>query len=173
MTRNIRRSTMALFLVVLMLFSAVGASAATKNEITFEKASAIALKEVKGTVTKVELDHKGRTLIYEVEVLDSANREHDIDIDAETGEVLTHQKDRNTKSSTYGKRIRSAKITAAEAVATAKKESDGVTLASYELDVENGKVYWEVKLYDGNMEYEIIINASTGKVLYVDVDYDD
>lgn len=173
MTNINRKGALALLLTVLVLCNAIGAGGATKDLLTFEEASTIVLKEVEGTVTKVEMDYKGRTLVYEVEILDNTNREHDFEIDAETGEVLTQHTDRRVKSTTYGKRIRGAKITAEEAIAIAQKESGDATLVSYELDVENGKVYWEVQLYEGRTEYEVIINASTGKVLYVDVDYDD
>lgn len=174
---NFLKKAMALTMAVVLMVSGVAATttaeAATKT-ISFEKAVSIAKKEVKGLVTQVELDHSGRKLIYEIEILDSSNKEHDLDIDAETGDVLTHYKSNRAESSSKAKKLRSATVSVEKAIAAVKKDTGADTLTSYNLDIENGKVCWEINMLDkDNVEYEALVDAKTGKILYVESEYDD
>ena len=177
-----KKSALAAAFAVALTFSSVlpfaTASAKTtlskSSDISFEKAEALAKKEVKGTIIKVEMDHEGRLLVYEVELLDSANREHDIDIDASSGKILRHRKSSRTQSKSKSDKLRGAKISSQKAITLAKKETGASTLLSYELDVEYKGVYWEIKLLDKNyVEYEVLIDAQTGRVVMVEADYDD
>lgn len=62
--------------------------------ITYEKAKEIALAKVGGgTVTEIELDYEKGQFVYEIEV--KHNRvEHELVIDAETGEIVKYKTDR-------------------------------------------------------------------------------
>ncbi|WP_165967158.1 PepSY domain-containing protein [Jeotgalibacillus sp. S-D1] len=62
--------------------------------ITEEKAIEIATKEVPGTVNKVERDHDDNRVEYDIEV-QTDKGETDIEIDAETGEILSIDHDRD------------------------------------------------------------------------------
>lgn len=174
--KKIQKTATATAMALLIAATSVTglAASSTSKNITFAEAAKIATEEVAGTVTKVEQDYKNRNLVYEVEVLDSSDKEHDLDIEASTGKVLTHKTDRRAISSTNAKALRGATVTAEKAIAAAKKETGASTLIKYELDVERGNVYWEVQLMDtDNVEYEVLLNAKTGKILTVDTDYDD
>lgn len=59
--------------------------------ITEEKAKAIALNEVKGTVKCIDYDHEDN--IYEVEIKVSHKEKYEIEIDAQTGKVVSVEKD--------------------------------------------------------------------------------
>ncbi|WP_411735554.1 PepSY domain-containing protein [Paenibacillus sp. M2] len=64
-------------------------SASKQVKLTASQASNIALKQVTGgKVTKVELDHDDGRYVYEIE-LRTAQGEADVDIDANTGKVLS------------------------------------------------------------------------------------
>ncbi|GAB4074785.1 hypothetical protein GCM10028778_22880 [Barrientosiimonas marina] len=61
--------------------------------ITAEKSQSIALKEVKGDVIDNELDKEDGTVVYSLEIRDDQGTEHDVDVDAKTGDVLKMEKD--------------------------------------------------------------------------------
>jgi len=69
------------------------ASASNEVKLTVAQASNIALKQVTGgKVTKVELDRDNGRYVYEIE-LKTAQGEADVDIDANTGKVLSFDQD--------------------------------------------------------------------------------
>ncbi|SHN68895.1 Uncharacterized membrane protein YkoI [Paenibacillus sp. ov031] len=68
-------------------------SASKQVKLTEAQASNIALKQVTGgKVTEIELDHDNGRYVYEVE-LRTANGEADVDVDANTGKVLSFDQD--------------------------------------------------------------------------------
>ena len=68
-------------------------SASKQVKLTQAQASNIALKQVTGgKVTKIELDHDNGRYVYEVE-LRTADGEADVDVDANTGKVLSFDQD--------------------------------------------------------------------------------
>lgn len=62
-------------------------------KITSEESESIALKEVKGDVIDNELDEENGTVVYSLEITDDQGVEHEVEIDAKTGEVLKKEKD--------------------------------------------------------------------------------
>lgn len=66
----------------------------TQKLLTKDQAIAIALKQVKGTVTDVELDDDDGRKQYEIEIKDGIY-EYDFEIDAVSGEVLKFDQDRD------------------------------------------------------------------------------
>lgn len=67
----------------------VGAKSTDKTAALSEaQAIEIALAEVKGEVQETELEREHGNLVYEIEILTSEGREMEVEIDAETGEVL-------------------------------------------------------------------------------------
>lgn len=66
----------------------------TQKLLTQDQAIAIALKQVKGTVTDIELDDDDGRKQYEIEIKDG-KYEYDFEIDALTGKVLKFEKERD------------------------------------------------------------------------------
>ncbi|WP_162595858.1 PepSY domain-containing protein [Bacillus sp. CGMCC 1.16541] len=64
----------------------------TQRQITEAQAKEIALKQVPGTVVKVELDTENGVQVYEVDVK-SQNQVFEVTIDASTGKVLKVEKE--------------------------------------------------------------------------------
>lgn len=62
--------------------------------ISVEQAKQIALRKVgSGRVTEIELERKGATYYYEVEVKDNRGREYEVKINATTGAILSFKRD--------------------------------------------------------------------------------
>lgn len=160
--------------VCLVATTATGfaATSTAKTAITREKAIAIAEEKAKGTLLKTEADYDRNSLTYEIEILDSNQVKHEIEINAYTGKVKKYSQERYSK--TKAAKYTGAKLTHDQAIAIAKKETGASKLISSELDNENGTLVYEVKLYDDDsIEYEVLIDANKGTVLFTDTDYDD
>lgn len=63
-------------------------SAAEATGLSEEQAIEIALLEVAGEVQEVELDDEDGMMVYEVEILGADGSEYEVEIAADTGEVL-------------------------------------------------------------------------------------
>ncbi|WP_424966548.1 PepSY domain-containing protein [Dinoroseobacter sp. S375] len=63
-------------------------SVAEQVSLTEEQAVAIALAEVPGTFEEAELERDDGQLIYEIEILGADGIEMEVEISAETGEIL-------------------------------------------------------------------------------------
>lgn len=71
------------------LMGAVSAqTAATATGLTEEQAIEIALLEVPGDVTEVELENEDGTMIYEIEIMKADGQEFEVEIAADTGAVI-------------------------------------------------------------------------------------
>ncbi|WP_150526533.1 PepSY domain-containing protein [Roseibium sediminis] len=64
----------------------------SKASISIQQASDIALGEVSGTVTEIELENERGVLVYDVEVA-SATGEVELQIDAASGQILAKKLD--------------------------------------------------------------------------------
>ncbi|MEZ7172674.1 PepSY domain-containing protein [Sporosarcina sp. OR05] len=166
--------------------------------LTKEEALTIAKKKANGTVEKIELDSDDNRKVYEIEIKDD-EFEYEIDLDAATGEVLNFEKDRyrTAKNDTVPKVeatkqnvtnhslqvvqttpvkqevkaeqsqpvAKRTKLTKEQVLAIAKQKATGV-VTEFELD---GNVY-EVEMEDGDIEYELKIDAYTGAILSFEKD---
>ena len=56
--------------------------------VTLAEAASVAESQVPGRAVKVELLYSGRHVVYEIEVIDSANQSHKVSVDAETGKLV-------------------------------------------------------------------------------------
>jgi uncharacterized membrane protein YkoI len=57
--------------------------------ISLENAKKAALDKIKGSVTKAELDHEDKQLVYEVEIMTADHREVEVIVDAVNGKVIS------------------------------------------------------------------------------------
>ncbi|SHL63547.1 Peptidase propeptide and YPEB domain-containing protein [Roseovarius litoreus] len=78
-------------------------SAADATGLTKEQIIEIALAEVPGEVTEVELERYLGQQIYEIEILGEDGVEMEIEIAAETGEVLKVEAEDDDDQEDYGK----------------------------------------------------------------------
>ncbi len=145
-------------------------NAQEKKVLTMQEIEKKALAVVDGSVTDIELDENRYRSIYEVEVY-TETEEYDLKFDAYTGKLLNQKKElrdddeddlieNNTSTTT--------KITKAQAMEKALTKAKG-TVTKVKLD---DGVY-EIEIIDGQFEYEIDINASTGEIVKFEQDIED
>ncbi|MCJ8007390.1 PepSY domain-containing protein [Lederbergia wuyishanensis] len=156
-------------------FASTSANTAT---ITKEQSKEIALKEISGAVTDVELEKEHGTLAYDIEIKDANGIEHDVVVDANSGKVLKTETD-NEKDDDDSEvsdevektqLLKEAKISIEESTAIAQAKVKG-KVTDAELDDENGVVIYEVEITDlQGQQHEVKIDAKSGKILKVEKD---
>jgi len=137
-----------------------------KASLSQEEAEKTAKEEISGlTINKVEKDEDAGRLIYEVDGTTKDGLETDVDIDANTGEVIETDRDDDSDDNQNAAEV---KITKEEAEQAAKKEGKGKI---EEIELDDG--HYEVEMSDGKDEYEIKIDGQTGEVIESKKDQDD
>lgn len=68
-------------------------SVAEATGLTADQAIAIALTEVPGELTEVEREYENGRQVFEIEIIDADGAEIEVEIDAETGDILTVEVD--------------------------------------------------------------------------------
>ena len=131
------------------------------TSITEKKAKEIALKKTNGgKVTKYELDREDGVLVHEITVV-NGNTKYTMDINANDG-TITDYKEKSIKKDTT--QSQSASVTEKEAKETALKKAGGGEVIKCKLDREDGKLIYEIKVINGNMEYSMDIDANNKKI---------
>lgn len=162
----------------------------TGNYIGEEKAKSIALAHAgvtaaQVTYSKVHLDYDDGRVDYDIDFYVD-NTEYEYEIDAVDGTILEfdremeHHKSRNNTERTpqpetsggTGEYIGEAAAKSA-ALAQAGLTETQVRKLKVKLDREDGKMVYEVEFKSGQTEYEYELDATSGKILQADVDYDD
>lgn len=166
----------------------IGEEAARNAALTHAGLNASAI-----TFDKVKLDWDDGMVEYEVE-FHTDTAEYEYDIDAVTGAILKYDVDQKhsgaghsqdsaqTNDSTApaggqetavpGSYIGEAKAKAIALEHAGLAEAE-VTFKKIKLDMDDGKVEYEVEFYKGNMEYDYDIDAVTGAILSMDQDIED
>ncbi|ARI76340.1 PepSY domain-containing protein [Halobacillus mangrovi] len=161
----------------IVLGGAFGVNAMTNNgddwngqdaKLSQEDAEQSAKEEIQGlTIDKVEKDKAGDRLIYEVEGTTEDGKEADIEIDANSGEIVKSERDDDDDSEDNESHA-DLKVSKEKAEEMAKKEGKGEVV---EVELEDG--HYEVEMKDGKTEYEVKINGQTGEVMASKQDQDD
>ncbi|TDQ37427.1 PepSY domain-containing protein [Aureibacillus halotolerans] len=137
---------------------------ATDAKVSVEQAKAIALKEVDGTVTEIELNKTNGELVYEVEVSVNNNDDEDVYVHAQSGAVVIDGAPGVTKGSLA--------ITAAQAKEAAVNEAGG-NVTDVDVEVENDHVYYEVEVQTNNGERTVYVDGTNGSIIANHADDDD
>lgn len=138
----------------------VNTKAATAAAVSI--AQAISIAEAKTGGVAVSLDVRGQGAIYEIETI-TKTHEHQVQIDARTGELLSSTKEYDVNV------MPSVKLSLADA---AKIAQGSGTLHDISLERELGRTYYEAKVMVEH-PYEIHIDANSGQILQSRIDYDD
>lgn len=161
-------------------------TASDKAYIGEQKARELALAaagvaEADTTWLNVELDADDGRMVYEVE-FGTASAEYEIDLDARTGEIVKNESEyyhtpvnpvtpSGTEGSSNGDIGRDAAL--ATALAHAGLAEADVYSVKIEFDYDDGRGKYDVEFESGRTEYEYEIDAATGDILDVDIDWDD
>lgn len=154
--------------------------------ITREKAQEIALERVPGAasghVSKLRADYDDGRPVFEVEIL-YKDAEYDVEIDAQTGRVIDYSCDYDYDCD-YGCHFdhthhwdgwNSGAISREEAQRIALAKVPGAVsghISKLKLDEDDGRLVFEVTILYKDAEYEMKIDALTGRVIDYDCDYD-
>lgn len=140
--------------------------------LTLSEVEEIALAKVPGaTVTDIDFDGKDGSYVYQVELyLDGV--EHELVIDAESGEELSYRTEENDWGE-YGQWNLTENIDAtsligadrAREIALQKAGTEDASVTEFELDVDDGQVSYDGEVRDSQYEYDFKINAYTGEVI--------
>lgn len=164
-----------------------------KQVISEEKAKKIALGVVNGTIIKVELedenDDDDDSQEYEIKI-QANGKKYEIKIDAITGKVtevesndydddddkkiVNLNKENVNANKDHENKKSSGKIISREEAKNIALGLVNGTIVEFELDEDDGRQEYEIEIIANGIEYEIEIDASTGKVLeFESDDYDD
>lgn len=133
--------------------------------LSMEDAKAKALSHAglsEATFTKEKLDRDDGRQEYEFEFY-AGNQKYEYDIDAKTGAVLSQEK-KNIAPQASGSDV----ITRDKAQEIALAEVPGATASNVKklkLDRDDGRQIYEVEIIYAEMEYDLEIDASSGKIL--------
>ncbi|WP_082233452.1 PepSY domain-containing protein [Halobacillus massiliensis] len=160
---------------ILALGGAYGASASMGNDsqpskhssVSEEEAENIATEEVAGEVIKFEKDEDGGGLVYEFDIKSVDGYKVEVEVDAETGEIMKTDRDDDDSQDLKESNAKPA-IEREEAVSIAKKQAKGELK---EVELDDG--HYEMEFEDGNIEYEVKVNGQTGEVMEFEQDQDD
>lgn len=121
-------------------------------------------------ITKLELDKKLNGYFYQIEGVDD-QKEYEATINAKTGEMqktgsetLDNDEQNGVKKNEDGIDT-SGLISIERAGEIAVQEAGFGNAEEWDLDRDLGIIYWEVKVREGQREFQVKINAETGKVL--------
>lgn len=146
-------------------------------EITPVKAGEIAFEHAKvsrgeAADYRSKLENEDGLWVYEIEFR-VGNTEYEYEIDAETGRIISAEKETKNEAAGGGE----VKLTGSQAVAKALEhaglKASQVKELECELDYEDGKPVYEIEFKYGDTEYEYEISAYDGSVVSSKTEKDD
>ena len=177
-----QKKYLAMGMVAGFTISIAGLSFALKDDTTVEiitskEAEAIMLEQVKGgKLVSIEYDNQLNTYKYDGSLI-LGNYEYEIDVDAKTGEVIKNKKElidkddsvvstiepeTATSETTTSQNTKVTYITEAKAKEIMKTKVGNATLVSFVFDKAENE--YEADYRSGNIDYDITVDAITGKV---------
>ena len=155
-------------------------STAGNAKISMSEAYEIALNHAGRTADEVviverELSQDDGRLEYEIEFIyrsGSSYTEYDYEIDANTGAIVSNDRDAEHYRGTQT----TASTSAERAKQIALNQVSGATASNirdFDIDEDDGRLEYEVKIWYNGAEYEFTIDASTGNIIERDTDRGD
>lgn len=151
-------------------------SADLDAKLSREEVKEIIQIEYPGAITEFDLEKENGRIVYDMKIK-GENAKYELEVDADTGEVLEVSEE-NYKHKTNKKEIVKSEhtpeniLSVKEAEEIAQKEFTG-TITEIELDEDDGRYVYEVELREGAQEAEIELDAVTGDILELDIDFED
>ena len=134
-----------------------------RAKINAAQAVVIATDRIGGYAVELDFDEDDGRGYYEVEV-HNGNQKHEVKINAYTCKIIKTESD--------GERLSGGRpeVSLQQAIITAERETQGKAIKA---DLENRgdrDSYYEVDTIRRNIDYEVKIDARSGKVLHIDRD---
>ncbi|MGE7603275.1 PepSY domain-containing protein [Peribacillus sp. NPDC097675] len=156
---------------VLLFGGVAGTAVYAINQGTLSEKEAIKLisGELGGEVVQVEKEWDEYPVTYDMTVKTEEGY-HEVEVDAKDGKVLSQERDDDQdEDALIQEALKTAKISMEEAEKIALKQVEG-QITDLEADMENGSLIYEVEIKQGPKEYDVDIDANTGKVLKMEMD---
>ncbi len=129
-----------------------------------------ALKKVKkATVRFIQLKNDDGRMEYKVRLQKGSYR-YTLVYDAKKAKLMEYEQ-KYTGTTVNSSASKDIGMDRAKQIAL--KKVPGATVTEIDRDKEHGSVVYEVKLVKGHYEYEIVIDAKSGKILHTEKEYDD
>lgn len=131
-----------------------------KNIISLQQAKELATQTVGGGIVKeIELEKERSGYAYEAEVV-ANGIEYELKVDARTQEVQIIDQSKKAVQET---KTSEQFISKAEATEIAKEKAPNASIKEIELGKDDNRKVYEVEMKDSKYEYELEIDAKTGK----------
>ncbi|RFU69844.1 hypothetical protein D0469_08510 [Peribacillus saganii] len=172
-------------LLLIVLGAAGTAVYAEKSmlKISETEASEIVSKELDGDVTEMEKDWDYNQVQYEMTVKTDTGY-NEVELDGTTGKIIAVEKDDDDDEladggsiqgdidstdddSTRRETAKKPKVSVEAAVETALKKVNG-TVTDRELETENGILLYDIEISQEQKEFDVKVDAGTGKVIKVE-----
>ncbi|WP_458353942.1 PepSY domain-containing protein [Peribacillus frigoritolerans] len=150
---------------VLLFGGAAGTAvyAVNKGNLSEDEAVKMISEKLGGEVTQFEKDWD-QPMTYEMTVKTKEGYQ-DVNVDAEKGEILSREmEDGDDEDMSTQQAVETAKVSRDQAEKIALKAVDG-QVTDMELDSESGTLVYELEIKKGLKEYDVVVDATTGKVL--------
>ncbi len=120
------------------------------------------------TELEIELDTNDGIFVYEVE-FETADYEYEYDIDAKTGKIIESEREKKDDEDFIGNVIseEEAKRIAFGHAGINQSDAEDIEI---EIDIDGGKVFYNVEFSVGELEYEYKIEAYSGSILEFEID---
>lgn len=152
-------------IVVLALMSAMAQadsmrySEIAQIELDMENAAMAATKSVTGEIIEIELEMEDAKSVWEVDIVNQTNQVVTVEIDGQTGEILSTTTDDDLAMPLVNA------VNLSQAVNIVKAVEQGVIVEA-ELEHDDGLLIWEVETIGAsNEETKFRVDANTGEVL--------
>lgn len=134
-----------------------------RSKLNAAQALVVATDKVGGQAVELEFDEDDGRGYYEVKVYTS-NKEYELKVDANSGRIVESEVDRerNKKSN--------VKVTLRQAILTAERETQAKTKKAELKNRGDRDSYYEIDTIRRDTDYEVKIDANSGRVLKVERD---
>ena len=156
---------------VLLFGGLAGTAVYAVNQGTLSEKEAIKVisGELGGEVVQVEKEWDEYPITYDMTVKTEEGYQ-DVEVDAKEGKVLSQEiDDDQDEDALIQEALKTAKISMEEAEKIALKQVEG-QITDVEADMENGILIYELEINQDQKEYDVEVDANTGKVLKMDLD---
>lgn len=166
-----RLTLSAILLAATFASSTAFADTATIKPKSFDslgKCVKAALSKHDGKIVKVELKSEKKTPVYEFDIESADGTAWDVECDVKTSKIIEVEQEVKADNAKFKA---AAKVSEAEAKATALKAHPGTVVETeYELEAD-GKASYEFDIMEADKEeVKVEVDATTGKI--VEVDYE-
>ncbi|WP_285768304.1 PepSY domain-containing protein [Peribacillus sp. SI8-4] len=166
-----RKMIMTVSAATVLLFGGAAGTAVyavNKGAMSEDEAIKLISDKLGGEVTQFEKDWD-QPKTYEMTVK-TKDGYQDVDVDAEKGEILSQEReDDDDEDMSKQQAVEEAKVSMEEAEKIALKKVGG-QVTDAELDSENGGLVYELEIKQDKKEFDVVVDAMTGKVLKTELD---